>query len=413
MKAELKNLAKESFLEELERLRMTSPHMNNNHYPHTEHMFSGNNSYTDLDRQSYLENEIQRLQAVVTDIKKQNPASNMNVEWSSPIVRDQMTPAAFPPVSQQGFGFTMPNQPFFDNTHFSHEPSNYHHDDSIVLPNLSAAQPQNPQNQHFVLSCAPIQGFEELIKQETSIFRDAMNFSKNNPNNGGLTLIEQGNRFAEMQALFQLPAHSSHQPPTSHHEPDYYSLSQFLNNSHHFQEEHQKTIHEKLQEKQQRQQSAQQQQEKLRSSISTHKERLEKGRHPTRRFPLNVPPSSGGSRGKTPRQKIHAMSAPGTAMPQDQPRSPSPDTQLGSNNQHEDSQAHSPTRLANTAPSQFQLSMVSSMSTANNSRLGSPSNPNPNPSNHNNSNNNPSDGPPPPSQPVTLSVEEFQNKTDK
>jgi hypothetical protein len=505
MKAELKNLAKESFLEELERLRMASPsHFSNENY------YNPN----DLDRQSYLENELQRLQSMVGDARKQThpgngpmmsqPANNhlMNVEWSSPIVRDQMTPAFPPLLSSQapqhhfGGGFATPhhqNHFFGENSNELDPPFHNNNNEEIGLPVLGSNN--NPQNQHFVLSCAPIQGFNELIKQETNLFRDAMSFSKTlnnnpaNPNNAGgsptstlnhhnnsslanhnMSLLEQANRFAEMQSLFQLPNSSSlnnhnllqfnpnnphnnnmnnnnnPNPPT---DTDYYSLSQFLNNSAHFQEENQKSIQQSLFEKQQRMDKEQKQHKKLKNSIDTHKDRLEKGRNPVRRFPMTGPPptssasnrSYGGSR-KSPRtmrlQQQRGATAPEplTGNQEDEEEGEELNNDISSpksharhhhnhhsHNQEDRSRSNSPKAIAtanrqfpNSAPAgpqQNQFNMNMSISS-----LGTNHHINNNNNNHSNSPTNQAErqnqtAPAAPKPIQSLTFEEFKTKTDK
>jgi hypothetical protein len=504
MKAELKNLAKESFLEELERLRMASPsHFSNENY------YNPN----DLDRQSYLENELQRLQSMVGDARKQThhpgnganpimsqPPNNhlMNVEWSSPIVRDQMTPAFPPLLSSQapqhhfGGGFATPHHQqnhFFGENSNELDPPFHNNNEEIGLPVLGSSNyNNNPQNQHFVLSCAPIQGFNELIKQETNLFRDAMSFSKtlnNNPTNAGgsptstlnnnnnnnnnnnhslanpnMSLLEQANRFAEMQSLFQLPNSSSlnnhhllqFNPNSPHnHNPnpptdtDYYSLSQFLNHSAHFQEENQKSIQQSLFEKQQRMDKEQKQHKKLKNSIDTHKDRLGKGRNPVRRFPMTGPPptssasnrSYGGSR-KSPRtmrlQQQRGATAPEPALmtgnqeedqeqeeeEENSPKSRHHHNHHHSHNQEDRSRSNSPKattamnrQFPNSAPAgpqqnQFSMNMsISSLGTNNHHHINNNSNSPTSPERQNQT------APAAPKPIQTLTFEEFKTKTDK
>jgi hypothetical protein len=275
MKAELRNMAKESFLEELERLRQGSPH-----HDHLLGLEYGNNA--DVDRQMYLENEIARLQNVVEDIRRQqhnlspttigNPAAalnnnNMQVEWSNPIIRDQFE----------------------------------HHDHHHHGNNNSHGHPGHMNNQHFVLSCAPIQGFDELIKQETSIFRDTLSFTQikdtnsNNNVNNAMNLMEQANRFAEMQSLFQIPLHPTIGMGAYEEDPGHYHTGNH-------------SVNHSRGNKRETREQREQRERRLEATISTHKERLDKGRHPVRRFPMNAPApgSHHASSFQSPRVKIHS-----------------------------------------------------------------------------------------------------------
>lgn len=223
MKAELKALAKESFLEELERLRLN----NTNIIPSNE---------TDTKQ---ITQELYQLQSVVEELRREthNQAqinnSTMRVEWSNPIVRDQGG-MQFPTI----------------NHGFQEEPATSRGDD----------------NQVFVLSCAPIQGFNRAMNVEGGSL------------DAPLSLLDQANRFAEMQSLFHLPAHLS--------EEDVRVMQPSRNPA----------------EVEEARQIRAVKQKKLQSSIENHVDRLDKGRNPPRRFPTQSKPSGHFS---SPRAKIH------------------------------------------------------------------------------------------------------------
>lgn len=219
MKAELKALAKESFLEELERLRLN----NTNIIPSNE---------TDSKQ---ITHELYQLQSVVEELRRETHHQaqlhngTMRVEWSNPIVREQGLPSI--------------------NHGFQEEPATSRGDDKI-----------------FVLSCAPIQGFNRAMNAEGGSL------------DAPLSLLDQANRFAEMQSLFHLPAHLS--------EEDVRVMQPSRNPA----------------EVEAARQIRVVKQKKLQSSIETHVDRLDKGRNPPRRFPTQTKPSDHFT---SPRAKIH------------------------------------------------------------------------------------------------------------
>jgi len=244
MKSELKALAKESFLEELERLRLNSTNI------------LANNGVDN----KVITQELYQLQSVVEEMRRENHNHtqtnnhSMRLDWSSPMTRDQQH-HAFPTI----------NPSYLDN-----EPATSRGDDNKV----------------FVLSCAPIQGFNKIMKNEGNSFDAPM------------SLLDQANRFAEMQSLFQLPSHIADDDSqvlrsasqTEKYSPEWETQKQM------------KVVKQK----------------KLESSIHSHVDRVEKGRNPIRRFPLDIKPSGpfASPRAKAHRKiESHAMDTPGRFDP--------------------------------------------------------------------------------------------------
>jgi len=420
MKVELKNLAKESFLEEMERLRMS-----NTYIPQSANQTHSPNN--DIERQHYLESEIQRLQSVVEDIRKQQPSGGvvgggnyfptMNVEWSNHIVRDQMVSPNLPPINSYGGGDYGGRPRAFSESH----------NDPAYDPPFSTP---NPRNQHFVLSSAPIQGFDELIKQETSLFRDTMNFTKSLPGTAShpphfnqphqphapapghglnsLSIVEQANRIAEMQSLFQLPATlpSIVSEINSFVDPEYQAMHDYANSPEGRYHERQRKI-----------QIHSEQRDKLEKTISAHKDRLDKGRHPSRRFPLSVPATHNQHRqivsGQSPRVRIHhqrSLSAPTEGSQKALGESSHTD-------RADESAANSPSRFAQTAP----ILANAANPTPFTSRAVSPSAPRSPPRSpkaeksdgEKNDTAEAKDKPKTADKPPTMTAGEFQVKTDK
>jgi hypothetical protein len=399
MKAELKNMAKDTFLEELERLRV------NNTSAHP----------PGADRHHYLEQEVQRLQFVVDDIRRQQHHSSyspataggagmffppMNLEWSNPIVRDQMNGGGNRTASSHMNG---------NNDHRNFDPHDLPFEDSLFQPSSLIGNDYSPRNQHFVLSSAPIHGFDELIKQETSLFRDAMQFTKgngtitNSVNNNTMSVLEQANRYAEMQSLFQMPSSFDGFGGGGGGGIDgEYSLSQYL------MVNTPAEIQRLQQEKQRKQQQSQQTKENLERAITSHKQRLDKSRNPERRFPLSVPSSRPSYSGKSPRVTAHNQRSIFTAPPEfngeksEEPLLPSPTR--GNNNQQEEGNNRrtvSPSRIAQSAPNQNNF--PSSVTHFTEGRAGPNSSSSASPSSTGN----------PPNRPLMLTDEEFRDKTDK
>jgi hypothetical protein len=399
MKAELKNLAKDTFLEELERLRVN----NSSAHPAAS------------DRHPYLEQEVQRLQHVVNDIRRQQhhspytPATAgvtgmffppMNLEWSNPIVRDQMNGRVTAATHLNG-----------NNDLRSYDPHDLPFEDSLFQASSLGGNGNDysPRNQHFVLSSAPIHGFEDLMKQETSLFRDAMQFTKGGNGNAGnstinntMSVVEQANRYAEIQSLFQMPSSLGNFGSIDGE----YSLSQYL------MVNTPAEIQRLQQEKERRQQQSQQTKNNLERAITSHKERLDKSRNPIRRFPLSVPSSRPSQSGKSPRVTAHNQRSIVTAPEFDSEKSqeilpPSPTG--GYSNQQEEGDNRrivSPSRLAQSAPNQtsFVTSTTPFIEERSNSRSHSPLFPS--------TAISPSSGSLR-SRPLVLTDEEFRNKTDR
>jgi uncharacterized protein YdcH (DUF465 family) len=219
----------------------------------------------------------------------------------------------------------------------------------------------------FVLSCAPINGFNNLIQQ-----------SENLPQ---LSLVEQAHRFAEMQALFQVPTHLPPNDP--------------------FHVNRQIYEREQQEERNRRLESMKQQREKLQSSIETHKDRLEKGRVTPRRFPMESKPSM-----QSPRAKFQGrtqQSTPFNQVSYDSVIGPMvdslpPSSAMQATPQHPLNGHSVDSMLSNSvAPgSALEGAMNAAPGT------GSPT-----------ANNPPSTTPSSPKRPKTISFEEFEQKTEK
>ncbi|RYG62481.1 hypothetical protein EON64_17795, partial [archaeon] len=176
MKSELKALAKQSFVEEFDMWKHTS----------TVRQQHANASESDsLDGKSIgqLEQEIRYLQQVVEGIQQTQSPLN----WSSPLVRDQMsfthpiTPHAHTPQQTQ----SLPSSP----TRAPRSPG--------LFPETVLDGDQNPLgNNFFILSSAPLGNFDSLIQPQ---------LHSNQGHTGGGSLLEQAHRFAELNALFQMP----------------------------------------------------------------------------------------------------------------------------------------------------------------------------------------------------------------
>lgn len=226
MRAELKVMAKQSFLQEFELLK--------------ENLASKPSSgdYEDRDSAGRLDGE----PSFFHDSMRTSPngsvlGASANLQWSSPVAKTQR----------------------------------------LRVPESPSSPPRNEASSRssglFILSTAPIQTSEFAIQKQisTSVAETT------------LSLIEQAHHFAEMNALFNMPSTLDERDPWFRHQLEE-------------QNEQLETEHARQRE------AAKLQKKKLESSMETHRDRLEKARHPHRRFPLESKPSSALS---SPRMKAY------------------------------------------------------------------------------------------------------------
>jgi hypothetical protein len=242
MRAELKALAKKSLEEELSQLRST--HQNNNDLDYH-------------DNHDGLE-EVQYFQHLIGDMHRTQQVTPMiggaPMQWSSPIVRDQRTTPRRPTAPE-----TPLSPPFTQETHGR----------KTANSTYRSMSPQNEssnlnQSSFFVLSSAPINGFDTLIHKQI-----ASRESNDAPN----SLIEQANRYAEINNLFQMPSVSI--------EEDFWFKKQF--------DEYNAAMEL---EKEKQKDQVKQQRKKLENTIEQHVERLNKARYVPVKFPMDAKPSS-------------------------------------------------------------------------------------------------------------------------
>lgn len=184
MRYELKATAKESFLEELGQLRRSNQLL----------------TQVDNEKQYQLELEVQQLRKMVDDLKDQNgPQRNNNANaieahWTAM----QQYPA------QGGFDrFASDNSSL--NSLVARNNSNY-------MPALTAS-PNGKRRQNsssnsnvnknglFVLSCAPLHNFEDVVHSELSNTGDKVH--------NATSTISQIQQYNELQSLFALPSYES------------------------------------------------------------------------------------------------------------------------------------------------------------------------------------------------------------
>lgn len=367
MRAELKAMARDSFMEEIERMKHV--------HPQASPSLMNNNSFDALEneRTQQLEQEVLRLNQVVEELRhgqglglSGQGAAPMQCEWASPFSRDQRLPgktssslyaedafSASPRGKETGTGtaamFAASSSPMTMHSHTHTQ--------------------NNQTNNMFILSCAPINGFNKVISQQEDAFLGPQ-----------LSLVEQAQRFAEMQSLFHLPAHLP---------PDDPLFAQQLQRE-----------RDAERERMERAAQAKAQKEKLQSTIETHRDRLEKSRNPPRRFPMDAKPSM-----QSPRARVHT----GRARSQDKSLSLSLPGPLSARNADEFSSSVAP------------LGSVSARSAS-----ATEKNTNNNNNNNNSSKNDSSavqnnESAPPGTgnaerdakKPKTISAEEFEQKTKK
>lgn len=262
-------MAKESFIEEMERLKFVG---------------LANHSSDNNPQAQDLAYEVIRLQHVVEELRTHRTGSPMQLQWSNSLTRDQQGTSTFNYTNSQPFAnFNLTAETSVTDT---------------SKMDKSPVRSGNQENQMFVLSCAPINGFEKMI-------HDQVNSSIDGSLDAGPSLLEQANRFAEINALFHLPAHMTEGDPLFTDLVRQESLS--------FEEKHRRSAAQKAQ------------QQKLQMTIEQHKDRLYKSRHPPRRFPMEASaPPTGQAPSQyraSPRKKLHmehehfSMSPPGTDSP--------------------------------------------------------------------------------------------------
>lgn len=289
-----------------------------------------------------LEQEIRYLQQVVEDLnQKQSGGGSSTFQWSSQFARDQRpkglgprSPASSPQSGgyNDGYDERGPNSP-------------------------------NQQNSFFVLSSAPINGFDTIIHQQIT--------SRSTEPVG--SLLEQANRYAEITSLFSPPDHA---------EEDHWFKRQF-------EEYDAQTEAERIKHKEQ----LRAHRKKLEATVEQHKDRLSKARQSPRRFPLEVKPSSTMS----PRSRAHGLtssSTPFAATTAPQPPSPLSQSGFMPSNVYNISAANSVDAMAMDPAS------PSAPGTANGfSNKNSP--------------NKPATANTSPAKPVNMNVDDFSKQTDK
>lgn len=225
-----------------------------------------------------LEQEVSYLKQVVEDLQQNHGGGSGGVggggslaasgqfSWSSPFVRDQRPPGS----GRSNYGPESPSSP----------PKGQNSPQGGSDPTATS--------NFFILGSAPISGFDSIIHQQITSSSPADTLAPG-------SLLQQANRFAEINSLFTMPEHA---------EEDLWFKKEFdeLN----IQSEVSKMKERELQR---------QKKEKLESAVEQHKARLLKGRSPPRRFPLENKPSNQFS---SPRMKIHRIkestSAPETIL---------------------------------------------------------------------------------------------------
>jgi hypothetical protein len=228
MRAELKALAKKSFVEEFEMWHSTTSIIKKS---------TNNNALDMMENHSMhaMEQQIQYLQQVVEELQQtqstQSPGPSSPLQWSNALVREQRSASLSRPYVPES-------------------PSSPPHD--------------HPNNSLFVLSAAPIAGFDTLVQQQIAS-REA-----NDPTG---SLLEQAQRFAQITTLFQPPAQPAAEDDWLKRQLEEYDAQSKAERS--------------------RQREAQRvHKQRLDSTVEQHRERLVKARHPVRRFPLEAKPSS-------------------------------------------------------------------------------------------------------------------------
>lgn len=255
-------------MEEMERLKSIHPTAANNN----------NSDMYENDRNQQLESEVQRLSRIVEEMKTQQNGGfpPMQLEWSNNVAKEQKLPLSPSPVAKTNTWNPTSTNKFNTSTtlddsallgsrydHHYSTPYAYHPSQQIPeertvhnVHNTSNQQSNQVNNNLFVLSCAPINGFQKMLSQ-----------TQEANNTRPMSLIEQANRFAEMNALFQLPTQLSPDDPI-------------------FQQQREFEL-----ERKQRAFHAREQRDKLQNSIEGHKDRLQKSRNTPRRFPIDAKPS--------------------------------------------------------------------------------------------------------------------------
>lgn len=254
MKAELKAMARESFLEEMEKVRILK--------------VSGNASGI-MDSSSFevTPNNMSRFQRIVEDLQNRNNGnSNMQLEWSSPAVRLQIHNNNNQSDAAADLGIlTARTDPGTQSMMATRDMSPAQHTRKKKAPGSAsqkpamANNPSIPVNQMFVLSSAPILSHEKLVHEQIHNGSTKLDSS---------SLLEQANRYTELQSLFQ--------PPIMTKELffDENNNSLFPQEGEYDEEEEEAELR--------RQQRRLEQREKLEATINHHKERLNRSRQEER-----------------------------------------------------------------------------------------------------------------------------------
>lgn len=323
MKAELKAMAKESFLEEMEKLKALGLGNSGGASVTMAPVPLGGGIYNSFDTTG--SSGMARFQQAVEDVRYRQQNGSLNnsslaLDWStssanklhlpshthSPSGQHTMDMGLLTARTDPGMGASVtygglsPPQPS--------KKSRFPSSNRLLDPAANAF----PANQMFVLSAAPIQTHEKLVHDQ--IHRGAVALDSS-------SLLEQANRYTELQSLFQPPAMT--QELLFDPEHGLYSASQGGSNQAEDEAE------------QRRQQQLQR--EKLAHTIAQHKERLDRSRNEDRYYHSGLlaksaqtaavkPSGSGGSRGFQNRGRrlvdAHGSpTSPGAGSPYSPPRS--------------------------------------------------------------------------------------------
>lgn len=290
MKAELKSLAKQSFLEEFEMWKTTNVLINNNNQLNINDFleqqqgaisqFSNNVVATMTSvtqQQQYKDMKAMTFPKILnspTRMHSNNISSSNNNNNNMKLLSS--AGGLDPLLQQQQNILTSPvNKPdllLAGNSTVGFEAST----NLALSKSVNNTNTTNTitNNNMYIVSAAPIPGFGSIVQQQMQA-----NTTKNSApvsNNHTLSLIDQANRLAEMHALFQLPSHLSAEESDEIFRP--MELEHYL-----------QTVEA---EKQRQRQQMQQQKKKLLVEIEEHRGRLVKARNPPRRFPMEMKPSS-------------------------------------------------------------------------------------------------------------------------
>lgn len=167
MRSELKKAAKQSFQEELDDLRRTNRLISN----------------IDKDKQNQLELEVEKLKAMIFDLKGGGSQDNpMEDHWND--LRNSHYQTIQDSFDLNNNSETSSVFPGFTKSQF---PTSVHQQGSLL--------PSKNKDGLFVLSCAPMNNFEDVISNEFA----------QSTSGKGLSIPQQVQQFNELQSLFALP----------------------------------------------------------------------------------------------------------------------------------------------------------------------------------------------------------------